>query len=508
VTLTATITDVLPNHVTATQPAVWASQVITAPGGVWTETVVVTVEMGYAGPLTNVVHVATEEGATGVYTATALSLAPHLSVTKQASSDLVDAGERLTYTIRITNTGNVDLHATITDILPNHITAAQPVVWVSQVITAPGGIWTETVVVTVEIGYAGPLTNVVHVTTEEGATGVYTETSEAQVTPELIVAKQAGSDPVDAGEQLTYTIRVTNTGNVDLHATVTDVLPGRVTPTGVLTWPAVITAPDGVWERTVVVTVEMGYSGTLVNVVHVTTEEGAAGVYTATVLSLAPHVSVTKQASIDPVDAGGRLTYTIRVTNTGNVDLHATVTDVLPSHIIPTGVLTWPVVIAAPDGVWTERVVVTVEMGYAGPLTNVVRVATKEGATGVYTETSLSLAPLLSVTKQASSDRVDAGERLTYTIRITNTGNVDLHATVTDVLPSQVTPTGALTWPTVIAAPGDVWTKTVVVTVEEEADLGLLTNTVRVTTEEGVAGTAKSDVLVGYRACLPVVIRN
>ena len=33
------------------------------------------------------------------------------------------------------------------------------------------------VVVTVALDYAGPLTNVVQVTTDEGATGVYTQTS-------------------------------------------------------------------------------------------------------------------------------------------------------------------------------------------------------------------------------------------------------------------------------------------------------------------------------------------
>ena len=33
------------------------------------------------------------------------------------------------------------------------------------------------------MGYVGTLTNVVEVTTDEGATGVYTKTSEAQVTP-------------------------------------------------------------------------------------------------------------------------------------------------------------------------------------------------------------------------------------------------------------------------------------------------------------------------------------
>jgi uncharacterized repeat protein (TIGR01451 family) len=126
--------------------------------------------MGYGGPLTNVVKVATEEGATGIYTETALSLAPSLQVVKQAEPDVVQAGEQLTYTIRVTNTGNVDLHATITDVLPHHVTTTYPLVW-TPIIAAPGGVWEETVVVTVATGYTGALTNKVEVTTEEGAAG-------------------------------------------------------------------------------------------------------------------------------------------------------------------------------------------------------------------------------------------------------------------------------------------------------------------------------------------------
>jgi len=98
----------------------------------------------------------------------------------------------------------------------------------------------------------------------------------------LAVSKQATPEPVQAGAQLTYTIRVTNTGNVALHATITDILPSHVTPTGVLTWAPAITAPGGVWRGTAVVTVTEGYSGTLTNVVQVTTIEGASGVYTRT----------------------------------------------------------------------------------------------------------------------------------------------------------------------------------------------------------------------------------
>ena len=107
--------------------------------------------------------------------------------------------------------------------------------------------------------------------------GSQATTSHLVVRPALAVSKQAAPDPVQAGAQLTYTLRITNTGDVDLHATVTDTLPAQVTPGGALTWSPVITAPGGVWTQTVVVTVEMGYTGTLTNVVQVSDRRGRDG---------------------------------------------------------------------------------------------------------------------------------------------------------------------------------------------------------------------------------------
>jgi thermitase len=93
-------------------------------------------------------------------------------------------------------------------------------------------------------------------------------------------------------------------------------------------------------------------------------------------------LSVTQQANPNPVQAGTQLTYTIRVTNTGDLDLHATIIDTLPDHVMPAVVHTWTPTLAASGGIWTGTVAVTVEMGYAGPLVNVVQVATAEGAMG------------------------------------------------------------------------------------------------------------------------------
>ncbi len=221
-----------------------------------------------------------------------------------------------------------------------------------------------------------------------------------------------------------------------------------------------------------------------------------------------PALSVTKDASPDPVQAGTQLTYTIRVVNTGNVALTGLVTDLLPVRVAPTGILTWPLTDLAPTGVWTRTVVVTVAMGYAGPLTNVVQVTTLEGATGIYTAaTQAKVTPALTVTKQADSTTVRAGERLAYTIRITNTGNITLTGIVTDTLPAHVTPTGAQTWTLANLPPGNGWAQSIPVTVTRGYS-GTLTNRVQVTTQEGAGGETQVIVnAIGYQACLPIVLK-
>ena len=113
-----------------------------------------------------------------------------------------------------------------------------------------------------------------------GSSGAYDmlQAVSANARPGLTVSKQAALDVVQPGAPLTYTLRVVNTGDLDLHAIVTDVLPAHVVPTGILTWTPTITTPGGVWTYTFVVTVGASYTGILANAVQVTTSEGAAGV--------------------------------------------------------------------------------------------------------------------------------------------------------------------------------------------------------------------------------------
>jgi hypothetical protein len=97
---------------------------------------------------------------------------------------------------------------------------------------------------------------------------------EFHANPNLSVIKQAHPDPVQTGAPLTYVIRVENTSTETLTATVTDLLPDTVTPTGVLEWAPIYLTPDDVWTETVVVTVEPGHLGSVTNVVYAMAGDG------------------------------------------------------------------------------------------------------------------------------------------------------------------------------------------------------------------------------------------
>lgn len=96
-----------------------------------------------------------------------------LSVMKQGSPDPARSGEQLVYTIRVTNYSTDTYTTAITDVLPSHVTFGEIITsWTGQGID-PGveNTWIETLVVTVEAGYNGFLTNTVIVTSDEGEQG-------------------------------------------------------------------------------------------------------------------------------------------------------------------------------------------------------------------------------------------------------------------------------------------------------------------------------------------------
>jgi thermitase len=132
---------------------------------------------------------------------------PGLTVTQYASSNPVQAGAQLTYTIYVTNTGGVSLTLRITDTLPAHVAPGGVCIW-TPALLPPGGVWQEKVAVTIGSDYNGTLINTVQVTSGEGAMG--TDTGTVAVADEIVTVtpSQAGTIvvPEEAGSTITIEI--------------------------------------------------------------------------------------------------------------------------------------------------------------------------------------------------------------------------------------------------------------------------------------------------------------
>ena len=98
--------------------------------------------------------------------------------------------------------------------------------------------------------------------------------------------------------------------------------------------------------------------------------------------------------------------------------------------------------------------------------------------------------PSLSIEMEDDPSPVSAGEMLTYTLRVTNTSMVTLTAVITDYLPSQVSPSGVLTWTASIPR-RSTWVQEQVVAIQPDYR-GAMVNVAEVRSKEGASGSQTS----------------
>ena len=262
----------------------------------------------------------------------------NLEIHKTVDKESVKIGDTLTYTISVKNNGDKVAKAIIYDNVPegtvllnkdnNEDENTKKLTW--RVTVEPGK--TENVEFTVRVkAEKGTIKNSAIVngkTTEETETGIINITGK----------KEVNTSEAKVGDTLTYTITLTNSGNATGTVTVTDEIPAGTTlveksitnngveSNGTITWTDVeVKAGD---------TVEVSFKVTINNDTKTSVRNTAViddNKPTEEVETKVANITGAKSVDKSTAKVGDTLTYTIKLTNSGNGNGKVTVTDEIPT---------------------------------------------------------------------------------------------------------------------------------------------------------------------------------
>jgi large repetitive protein len=406
---------------------------------------------------------------TATTTAVGPTAAPSVQIRKSASAATFTAGQTLTYTFAVENTGNVTLTG---------LTVTDPALGFSCTLAnlAPGAIATTCANGTTPLQASrtttqndidrGEFSNTARVTGTTAVGGMAVEDTDTvsvrgpSQTPTISVAKAITSgDPFDAvGDVVSYSYTVTNTGNITLTAPIS-IADNRIPAVNCPAIPGAGLAPSAtlVCTGTYRITQADLDAGSVTN--------SATGSLTQTVIPVnpgdpafvlvtsAPDTATANSAQLPSISVdkrikagspssfaavGDTVTFEYVVLNTGNVTTTANVTiadDKIPGVLIcaPAGLA--PGATATCEQDWTADQAAL----NAGSVTNTAVASTVFGGNTVSsapdsaTVTAVQLAELtIAKALVAPIPTIfDAGQVLNYSYVITNTGNVTITGPIT-----------------------------------------------------------------------------
>ncbi|MBO9625975.1 MAG: DUF11 domain-containing protein, partial [Microbacterium sp.] len=349
-----------------------------------------------------------------------------------------------------------------------------------------------------------------------------TSTIEGTPSADLSIVKTASANPAPSNGPITYTIVVTNNGpSPAVGATVSDTLPAALkNPTtstagctltaGQLSCAAGTLAVGATFTATVSGTVDPAAIGTLSNTATTTssTPDPNPANNTSTVevpIAGTPAVELVKKATGPTdtngngrIDAGDRVSYTFTIRNTGNVTLTgATITDPMlggavacaefaplaPGAEVTCAPVTYALTQADVDRGTVHNTASVLATSPRGTATD-----TAEANVIVPSTNSISLRKTAGTVVDANNNGVpDAGEEISYTFAVTNTGTTTLtNAKITDPMLGGAVTCAALDG--VALAPGQTVTCAPVPYTLKQSDIdgGVVRNTATVNADAPV----------------------
>jgi CSLREA domain-containing protein/uncharacterized repeat protein (TIGR01451 family) len=459
---------------------------------------------------------------TGTAMTTVIAIAD-LQILKSDSPDPVSSGANITYTLDLTNLGpDPAQNVTVSDSTPTNTTLVSvttPAGWMRTDSVPVGGTGAITFSKTADLANNGTAQFLIVVKVNSSVAAGVTISNTAttasttndpdsnnntamadtltQTRADIQVTKTDSPDPVTAGNNLTYTVTITNAGPSDAQGVqLTDSTPTNTTfvseqqdsgpafnctnptagTTGTTTCTiGTLTAGSSAVFKIVVKVGASTPSGThIMNSAtgSTTTTDPTPGNDTGqsdTTVNTSADIGLTKTDSPDPVTAGNNLTYTVTITNTGPSDAqNVQLTDSTPTNTTfvseqqdsgptfnctnptagTTGTVTCSIGTLAVGDSAVFKIIVKVDANTPDG-TVITNTANKSSDTSDPNNandagtamTTVNTSADLAVTKSASPDPgVSAGNSLTYTITITNQGPSDAQGLgLSDPLPANTT---------------------------------------------------------------------
>ena len=478
-----------------------------------------------------------------------LVAAPKLTVVKSAGSIIdsnasgrQDAGDRITYTFTVRNTGNVPLTGVNVDDPRIGITDLA----VSPATLAPGATGTASVTYTLVRSDvdAGVITNSATASGTPPAGGEVTSPPSTTTTPitgasSIVLTKTAGAindldaNGPDEGDTIAYTFTVRNTGTVTLDpVTLADPLLGGAIACPVAPLAAGASASCGTTATYTLTQADID-AGQFINTATATGTPPSGPPVTGNSSTTTPVVrtsrlAVAKTASLSDTvvvngmaDAGELITYGVSVQNTGNVTVtNLSVADSLDGAP-PTTLACLPLTLLPGETANCTSYTHTVSQDEIDQQAQLRNVATATGNTpvGPVTGTDTKIIPATRRLPAASIDKtvdratIAAPGILNYTIVVRNSGNVTLTGVdVTDTLPdgnpaALPAPTESLVANGILEV-GETWTYAYAHQVDQAAidnAAGPLRNVASVTTAQTPPATDRADTQVTRNASFTTI---
>ncbi|TDQ76743.1 DUF7507 domain-containing protein, partial [Sphingobacterium yanglingense] len=429
--------------------------------------------------VTSIKNIATVDGDTPEVEIPTESKPSHSSVKTvvDANGDnKAQSGEELTYTITVKNTGDVALTGVaISDAIPANTS------YVANSATGGGSLTGSTLNWSVDVPFGGEVSVSFKVKVDADLTGVTSIKNIATVggdTPEVeipteskpshssvkTVADANGDNKAQSGELLTYTIKIENDGDVDLkNLLVTDMIPayttyeegtasnGAVFNSGKLTWTVDVPFGQALsLSFKVKVNSDLTEAAEIRNIATVGDEDTPPAIIETdrfARISLDQKHNLGTSNDCFGLKVNDKIRYTFTVKNTGNValsnlDLTSTlsprlgnITSTAQGALLPgaTREFTAEYVINQADinrgfVTGTAKVIANTPVGQiTGAVGGKVEVPSNE------VKVTICQTGKVAIEKTVDKQEVSkVGEELTYTITVTNTGNIDLEDVTVD----------------------------------------------------------------------------